>query len=120
LRVIRFLADENFNNAIVRGLRLRLPGVDIVRAQDEGLTGVEDPELLEWAAREERVLLTHDVATIPHFAYQRIEAGQPMAGSARSPAAYRSAARSRILCWQPSTSNPASGRIRFDTCRFKR
>jgi len=78
--VIRFLADENFNNAILRGLRRRLPAVDFVRAQDVGLTGVDDPELLEWAAREGRVLLTHDVATIPHFAYQRIEAGLPMAG----------------------------------------
>lgn len=78
--MIRFLADENFNNAILRGLRLRLPEIDIVRAQDLGLTGVGDPELLEWAAREGRVLLTHDVATVPHFAYQRIGAGLPMAG----------------------------------------
>lgn len=78
--MIRFLADENFNNAILRGLRLRLPDLDIVRAQDVGLTGWDDPDLLEWAAREGRVLLTHDVATIPHFAYQRIEAGLSMPG----------------------------------------
>ncbi len=78
--MLRMLADENFNNAILRGLRLRNPDLDIVRIQDIGLSGEEDPLVLDWAARHRRVLLTHDKATIPHFAYERIKAGQPMAG----------------------------------------
>ena len=32
-------ADENFNNDIVRGLLRRRPALDIVRIQDEGLSG---------------------------------------------------------------------------------
>ncbi len=36
--------------------------------------------LLAWAAREGRILLTHDVQTIPRFAYDRVRAGQPMPG----------------------------------------
>jgi hypothetical protein len=32
--VIRLLADENFNNNIVRGVRLRDPDIDLVRVQD--------------------------------------------------------------------------------------
>jgi len=33
-----------------------------------------------WAARHNRVLLTHDVQTLVGFAWESIEAGKPMAG----------------------------------------
>ena len=56
-------ADENFNNDIVRGLLRRKPDLDIVRLQDVDLSGADDPTVLEWAAQENRVLLTHDVTT---------------------------------------------------------
>jgi hypothetical protein len=39
-------ADENFNNDIVRGLLRRKPDLDIVRIQDEGLSGADDPTIL--------------------------------------------------------------------------
>jgi len=61
-------------------LRRRKPDLDIVRIQDVGLSGADDPTVLEWAAQEERVLLTHDVSTITRYAYERIEAGQTMPG----------------------------------------
>lgn len=73
-------ADENFDNDIVRGLLRRRPELDIVRVQDVGLSGVSDPLVLEWAAGEQRILLTHDVSTITHYAYQRVENSQPMPG----------------------------------------
>jgi hypothetical protein len=76
--VIRLLADENFNNNIVRGVRLRDRGLDLIRVQDIGLSGASDPTVLEWAAGHQRVLLTHDVATITAFAYERVRAGKPM------------------------------------------
>jgi hypothetical protein len=41
--VLRLAADENFNSDIVRGLIRRKPDVDIVRVQDVGLSGAEDP-----------------------------------------------------------------------------
>lgn len=56
------------------------PALDILRVQDVGLMGKEDPEILEWAAKNERILLTHDVATITFFAYERVKAGLPMPG----------------------------------------
>jgi hypothetical protein len=74
------LADENLNNNIVRGVRLRDPDIDLVRVQDVGLSGANDPTVLEWAAGHQRILLTHDVATITAFAYERVRAGKPMAG----------------------------------------
>jgi hypothetical protein len=78
--VLRFAADENLNNDILRGLLRRVPNLDIVRVQDAGLAGADDPTVLEWAAQEQRVLLTHDVATITKYAYDRVRAGQPMPG----------------------------------------
>ena len=77
---LRLAADENFNNDIARGLLRQKPGLDIVRIQDVGLSGADDPTGLEWCAREGRVLLTHDVTTITRYAYERVQAGQPMPG----------------------------------------
>jgi predicted nuclease of predicted toxin-antitoxin system len=78
--MIRLRADENFHGAVVRGLLRRAPSVDIARVQDVGLSGAEDQAILSWAAQEGRVLLTHDSSTVPPFAHQRVEAGQPMPG----------------------------------------
>ena len=78
--MLRFAADENFNNDLVRGLQRRRPDLDIVRVRDAGLAGADDPTVLEWAAQEARVLLTHDVTTLTHYAYARVEANQPMPG----------------------------------------
>lgn len=78
--MISFAADENLDGAIVRGVLRRNSAVDILRIQDAGLSGVEDPQVLEWAAREGRVLLTHDVATITAYAYERVREGKKMPG----------------------------------------
>jgi hypothetical protein len=78
--MVKFVADENFNNTIVRGLLRRYPKLDIVRVQDVGLSGADDPTVLEWAAQENRLLLTHDVATITYYAYERVQSGKPMPG----------------------------------------
>ncbi len=72
---IRMLADENFNGGIVRGLLRRNPEIDLVRVQDVGLSGSDDPTVLEWAATERRFLLTHDRKTVPKYAYDRVVAG---------------------------------------------
>ncbi|MGH9915183.1 MAG: DUF5615 family PIN-like protein, partial [Pyrinomonadaceae bacterium] len=78
--MLQLLSDEDFNNRILRGLRRRLPTLDIVRVQEVGLLTHSDPEVLEWAAQEGRVLLTHDVATMIKYAYNRITDGLPMPG----------------------------------------
>lgn len=78
--MLRLATDEDFNNRILRGLLRRNPGLDIVRAQDAGLRGRGDAEVLEWAATEGRILLTHDVTTMKQHVYERISAGLPMPG----------------------------------------
>lgn len=78
--MVKFLADENFNNQIVRGILRQNPKIDLVRVQDVGLSEVDDPSVLEWAAQQNRIVLTHDVSTMTRFAYERIQAGLSMPG----------------------------------------
>src|SRR5688572_12852686 len=78
--MLRLLADENFNDDIVRGLLLRQPDLDLVCVRDVGLSGADDPDILAWAAENNRIVLTHDRATMSDHAYERVAAGQPMPG----------------------------------------
>lgn len=78
--MIRLAADENLNNNIVRGLLRRRPDLDIVRVQDVGLSGIDDVALLDWAARECRLVVSHDVETLTRHAYDRVRASLPMPG----------------------------------------
>jgi len=78
--MLAYLADENLDRSVVRGLLRRKKELNIVRVQDVGLSGAKDVPLLEWAAHENRLLLTHDVRTITKHAYARAEAGLRMPG----------------------------------------
>src|SRR5689334_17334438 len=78
--MLKFLADENFNNDILRGVLRSNIKVDVVRVQDTSLFHGDDPAILAWAAEQNRVLLTHDVKTMTKYAYDRVTAGLPMPG----------------------------------------
>jgi predicted nuclease of predicted toxin-antitoxin system len=78
--MLRLLADENFNHAIVRGMLRRLPALDVVTIQELILSGAPDPQVLEAAAHSERLLMTHDVNTIPAHVRRRIESGLRVPG----------------------------------------
>ena len=78
--MLRFAADEGFDGRIVEGLRLRVPGIDIVTVQERRMRSAPDPPVLAWAASEERVLLTHDRQTMRRFAYERVQNREPMPG----------------------------------------
>ena len=79
--VLRLLADENFNGRILRALLRRIPDLDVMRAQDGPLYGASDPALLQFAADEGRVLLTHDTETLVGYAWERVRAELPMRAS---------------------------------------
>jgi predicted nuclease of predicted toxin-antitoxin system len=78
--MLNLLSDENLNGDIIRGLFLRQPNLDLIRVQDVGLIEVEDPAILAWAAEKQRIILTHDRATMPDFAYERLVRGESMPG----------------------------------------
>jgi hypothetical protein len=113
--MIRFLADENFNNQIVRGILRQSPNISILRVQDVVLSGADDPTVLAWAAQEGRIVLTHDVATMTTFAYERIRSGLSMPGlfeiSRRVPVGL--AIEEVILIAECSFDDEWEGQVRF-------
>ncbi len=77
---MKFLADEDFNNDILRGLYRIIPNLDVIRVQDVDLMGKDDRNVLERASTEGRMVLSHDYSTMINFAYERIENKEHLAG----------------------------------------
>ena len=61
-----FLADADLNRAIVCGVQRREPTIDFMAAQAASLEGMPDSDVLAVAAREGRILVSHDFGTMPH------------------------------------------------------
>ena len=113
--MLRFAADENFNGDIVRGLFRRNPKLDIVRVQDVGLSGADDPSVLQWAADQGRIIVTHDISTLAKHAFDRIAAGQPMPGvfEVKSVAPVGQAIDNLVLLAECSVDGEWEGQVRF-------
>lgn len=62
---IRFQADADLRVPIVKGLRRREPSIDFATAHEVGLAGMDDSAALALAASNGRVLVSHDVSTMP-------------------------------------------------------
>jgi len=78
--MLRLASDADVHGDIIRGLRRRLPDIDLVRVQDALPEGTPDPQILAWSAAENRVLITNDRNTMINFAYQRVAADDPVPG----------------------------------------
>ena len=77
---VRFLADADLNKAIVSGVVRREPSLDFLTEHSAGLRRMTDPEVLALAAEQQRVVVSHDVGTMPaHFRVFRT-AGKRSAG----------------------------------------
>jgi predicted nuclease of predicted toxin-antitoxin system len=63
--ILRFQADADLNQIILYAVVRRAPALDFQTAAAAGLVGVRDPEVLALAARDGRVLVTHDQKTMP-------------------------------------------------------
>lgn len=77
---VRFLADENLDADLVNGLRSREPAVDILDVKTAGLRGTKDPVLLEFAAEQNRILITYDRKTMTRHVRDRMAAGKQSPG----------------------------------------
>jgi hypothetical protein len=78
--MLRLASDADVHGDIVRGLRRRSPDIDLVRVQDALALGTPDPDVLAWAAQENRVLISNDRNTMIGFAYQRAASGDSVPG----------------------------------------
>lgn len=77
---MKFLADENFNNDILRGVWRRVPNASFTRVQDTEIAGADDLHMLAYAATQGYLVLTHDVNTLRAFFYERVQAELPVPG----------------------------------------
>jgi len=78
--LIRFQADADIDYDIVLAVRRRERVVDFASAADSGLAGLGDPEVLEIAAQQDRILITHDRRTMPGHFRARLDAGKESPG----------------------------------------
>lgn len=78
--MLRLASDADVRGEIIRGLRRRLPQIDLVRVKDALPEGTPDREVLAWAATENRVLITNDRNTMVGLAYKRTATGEPVPG----------------------------------------
>ena len=75
---IRFQADENLDQAIVDGVLRRESSLDFQTAQETGLLGADDQTVLQRCSGEGRILVSHDVKTMPcHFANLIMQQSSP-------------------------------------------
>jgi hypothetical protein len=76
---VRFQADNDLRAAIVRGILRSHPGIDFRSAQSAKLDSVPDLEVLSIAQRDGRILVSHDLQTMPsafrEFTKQTISPG---------------------------------------------
>jgi predicted nuclease of predicted toxin-antitoxin system len=74
---VRLYFDVHVRRSVTDGLRVR--GVDVLRAQDDGAAELEDPELLDRASELGRLLFTQDKDLLRE-ATKRQRAGQKFSG----------------------------------------
>lgn len=65
---VRFQADADLNQIILKAALRLEPKIDFMTAPAAGLAGMSDPEVLKLASDQGRILVSHDRRTMPfHF-----------------------------------------------------
>jgi Domain of unknown function (DUF5615) len=78
--MLKMLTDADVNGDLFKAIRLHESELDVVRVQDVGLRTALDPEILDWAAIQGRIVLTQDRNSMTAHAYRRVAAGLPLPG----------------------------------------
>ena len=111
----RFLADNDLNDAIVMGVLRCEPTIEFARLRDLGLATWSDPEVLDFAARENWIVVSHDVNTMREAGSTRLAAGLPMNGlllaHQRTPVS--AIIESLLLIWAASEAEEWVGQVEF-------
>jgi hypothetical protein len=83
---IRFLFDENLDDPLRSAVaRHNARGIDPIDAVQVGgpsdlPRGSDDPDILIWAEREGRILVSFDRSTLPNFLSDHLQAGRHSPG----------------------------------------
>jgi predicted nuclease of predicted toxin-antitoxin system len=111
----RFLADHDFNEHIIRGVQRLEPTAEFLRVREIGMEEASDPVILEFAATQQLIVLSHDVNTMRAAANARLEAGQPFSGlflvHQRDPLNW--IIPDLVLIWNASEGEEWAGQVNF-------
>ena len=111
---VRFLADEDVRAGIIQGLRSREPAIDILDVKTAGLRGMKDTELLELAAQQGRIMISHDRETMTRYFRERLDSAKLTAGLfvvSQQQGAIREIIDSLLLVWAASAAEEWQDRI---------
>jgi hypothetical protein len=78
--MLRVLIDQDLDHDILRGLIRRIPQLGALTALEIGMSRATDAQLLTWAEREGRIIVTHDRTTMPVHAADLMGKGKNIAG----------------------------------------
>lgn len=111
----RFLADNDLNDTIVLGVLRREPGIEFKRLRDLGLAALSDDGVLDYAARENWIVVSHDVNTMTDAAFTRLSSQRAMSGLflVHQQNSARLAIEDLVLIWADSEAEEWEQQIRF-------
>lgn len=109
---IRFQADQDLNQDLVKGVQRKDLTLDFRTAVDAKLRGLPDADVLETAAKDNRILVTHDFQTMP-AAFARFVERKPSPGVLIVPQAMPIgvAVEALFMIWAASEAEEWSNRI---------
>jgi hypothetical protein len=112
---VKYLFDEDLNGRIVRGVRRRISKLDSTTIEEADLHEASDPDVLERAAAQGRIVITQDHRTMRAHAEDRVKAGLPMAGLilVRQIASLGQAIDDLVLVAKATTAEEWEGKIVF-------
>lgn len=111
---IRFLADENLRRPIVLGVRRREPSTNFVQAYEAGAAGKGDLTVLQIAAEQNRILVSHDLRTVPqHFRHFITHQASPGVILIPQKLPLSTAIEQLLLIWLASEAEEWVNQIRF-------
>jgi len=99
----------------VIGLPGREPALDFLTATEAGLQGQGDPDVLEFAASQGRILVSHDTSTMPVHFFDRLRSGWQSPGVflVRQRASVGQVVEAILSVWSASAPEEWAGQIHY-------
>ena len=111
---IKFQADADFNQTIIYALQRREPAIDFQTADQAQIRGLPDPEVLAAAARDGRILVSHDHHTMPvHFTNFIATQQSPGVFLLSQDVLIRSAVEELLVIWEASEAEEWSNTLHY-------
>ena len=111
---IRFQGDADFNHIIILATLRREPSINFQTALVADLADRQDSEVLDLAAREGRLVVTHDRKTMPrHFAEFVVKQTSPGLLVVPQYLSVASVVEDLVLIWSASEAEEWLNRVSF-------